>query len=118
MNLLDLWRGRLTLRRLRVLLDYLPGDSHTARAMADLDPDDPLSQWGLGDLLLARLVDEVSAHRWQWESYHSKRPSRRAPQSVLPERTTKQLAASSDANVIVMSPHQLGSFVNEQEEGA
>lgn len=116
-DLCDLWRGKLTLRKLRVYLDGLPITSATTRAMAGMDPTHPLAQWSLTDVLVARLVDEVAAHRWQWETAHSKPGRRRKPpESVMPEppRTPR---AEPDSNVIpLVSPHKLGNFVNDPEE--
>lgn len=107
----DLWTGRLSLRRLRVLLDQLPPDCATAYAITGTDPG-PMRGWKLGDALLGRLVDELSAYRWQWETAHqSKGRKRRPPGSVLPKsgNPTRQ-------DVPVVSPHQLGGFINEDME--
>jgi hypothetical protein len=109
--LTDLWTGHLSLRRLRVLLDHLPPDCATAYAITGTDPG-PLRGWSLGDALLGRLVDELSAYRWQWETSHqSKGTTRRAPGSVLPRLT----GHPTDAEVPLVSPHQLGGFINEEE---
>jgi len=114
-RLTDLWRGHLTLRELRVLLEHLPADSLTARAISGTDAG-ALAGWTLTDALLGRLLDEVAAHRWQWESVHTKkgRPTRKAPGSVLPEPEHRDTTPSQDAQVIpLVSPHRLGEFVNE-----
>ena len=116
--LLGFWRGDLTPRRLRVLLEYLPADSLTARAVSGTDAG-ALAGWTLTDALLGRLLDEVAAHRWQWESVHTKkgRPTRKAPGSVLPEPEHQDTPRSQDAQVIpLVSPHRLGEFVNESGE--
>lgn len=111
MQLVDLWRGQLTLRRLHVLIEHLPPESATARAQID----GPLASWSLTDALLGRLVDELSAYRWQWESAHidpKKTRMRSQPESVLP-----RAESSSDADVIpIVSPHKLGGYINEDEE--
>lgn len=116
-DLTDLWRGRLSLRRLRVLVDHLPPDSATAYAVVDEEGQDlsALRGWRLTDVLLARLADELAIYRWQWESAHldKKARPRQQPPSVLPEVKTKRPDRES---VPVVSPHRLGSFVNEQEE--
>jgi hypothetical protein len=117
-RLTDLWRGELTLRELRVLLEYLPDDSATARAISGAATG-PLAGWTLTDALLGRLVDEVAAHRWQWESVHTKkgRPSRKAPASVLPELRPPREPSGPDAEVIpLVSPHRLGNFVHDTGE--
>lgn len=107
-----LWRGEMSLRRVRVLIEHLPVDSLTAHALAGVDG--PLAQWSLTDLLIGRLSDELAAFRWQWESAHIDRKRQRlraAPESVLP-----QVETGRSADVVpLVSPHTLGGFINEQE---
>lgn len=113
-DLVDLWRGRLTLRKLRVLLLNLPPDSATAHAVAEVELG-ALAGWRLGDVLLGRVADELALLRWQWEAAHldpKKTTHRKQPPSVLPELQT----ASPDPSAIpVVSPHRLGSFVYDKE---
>ena len=113
-DLCDLWRGRLTLRKLRVLIDNLPPDSRTAYAVAG-HRYDPLAGWSLHDLLLGRLVDEFGIYRWQWEAAHLDRKSqtRKQPPSVLPE--LRRTATPAGDTVPVLSPHRLGAFVNDPD---
>lgn len=69
-DLRDLWTGRLTLRRLRVLLDGLPPESAWATAIrrredytpgkADLDA----VRWGTVHELLAALIDATNSVKW------------------------------------------------------
>lgn len=111
----DFWRGKLSLRRLRVLIEHLPTDSATLRALAGIDSQ--LASWSLSDLLLGRLIDETSLLRWQWESAHLSKTSqqRRQPQSVLPDVKTR-VSTSADADVIpLVSPHKLGGFIDEDD---
>lgn len=113
--LTGLWTGQLTLRRLRVLLEQLPPDSNTAYALAGVDPG-PLRYWSVGDALLGRIADELSQYRWQWEMAHqSKGSRRRAPASVLPQLRPREQAGQ---DVPVVSPHELGGFVNFEEEAS
>lgn len=123
-ELTDLWRGRLTLRRLRVLVDHLPSDSATARSIAGFRPSDALAGWGLTQLLIARLWDELAAYRWQWEAVHSKkgRPQRPAPEPLVPRLEEPPSSPSSrdggSADVIpLVSPHRLGDFVDDDIGG-
>lgn len=117
-DLCDLWRGTLSLRRVRVLLEHLPVDSPGARALAEVDG--PLSTWPLHDALLARLADELALLRWQWESAHlgkGQRP-RKQPPSVMPDQpTTTTSKPQLQADAPVVSPHQLGAFIYEKEGG-
>lgn len=114
-NLVDLWRGTLSLRRVRVLLDHLPVDSASARVLADVDG--PLASWTLHEALLGRVADELALLRWQWESAHlgkNQRP-RKQPPSVLPEAPRTPRPAGKAEDVPVVSPHRLGDFINEEE---
>lgn len=56
-SLLDLWRGGLTWREVRVFLRYLPRDSATARAARKDTPEE--EAWTLDRQLLATIVDAV-----------------------------------------------------------
>lgn len=116
LDLTGLWRGELSLRRLRVLLDHLPANCRTAVAIEGLEGN-PWAHWSLTDTLLGRLTDELAAYRWQWESSHSKngRPVRRPPESVLPE--VPRRARGADV-IPLVSPHSLGAFINDEQEGA
>lgn len=115
-DLCDLWRGLLSPRRLRVLIQHLPVDSPSARALAEVDG--PLAYWSLTDALLGRATDELALLRWQWESAHlakHQRP-RKQPPSVLPE--LRKRPHGTDADVIpLVSPHRLGTFIHEDKEG-
>lgn len=54
-DLLDLWRGRITFRRLATLIRHLPDDSLLIRAA---DPDRALlSSWGPAEYQRAMLLD-------------------------------------------------------------
>lgn len=71
-DLLDLWRGRLSPRRVSVLVRALPDDSATKRAMrADVD-DGPL--WGPTEYLLADVFDAVRQHSHLVHTINAKRP--------------------------------------------
>lgn len=113
-DLCDLWRGKLSLRKLRVLIEHLPGDCASARAFAEITG--PLASWSLTDALLGRVADELTAFRWQWESSHidpKKARPRNAPESVLPRDVVRD---SASADVPVVSPHRLGGFINRDDD--
>lgn len=115
-DLADLWRGQLTLRRLKILIQGLPTDCRTAYALADAEGDPgPLASWRLGDVLLGRLADELALLRWQWECAHidqKKHRPRERPPSVLPE--WKPQEAQNETPLV--SPHRLGGFVNDTDD--
>ncbi|MFD7918931.1 hypothetical protein ACFV3R_06895 [Streptomyces sp. NPDC059740] len=61
MDLLDWHRGRLTTRRLAVLVKHLPRDSATLR-----ETDGEAVEWGVSDYLLAAVVDHLAAANWMF----------------------------------------------------
>lgn len=71
-DVLDVYRGRLSLRRLRVLVEHLPSDSATKTAMRNALTDDErerlsqgarpdLAAWSGAELLLASILDAIRA---------------------------------------------------------
>lgn len=56
-SLLELYRGEMSWRELRVFLRYLPRDSATARAVRNASPDE--ETWNLDRQLLASAVDAI-----------------------------------------------------------
>jgi hypothetical protein len=65
-DLLDYHRGRLTARRLRVLIRHLPRDAALVRAVRGEDVD-----WGLAEHLLAAAVDQLAAGNWMFAAAHT-----------------------------------------------
>ncbi|MEU6141397.1 hypothetical protein ABZ848_13635 [Streptomyces sp. NPDC047081] len=61
MDLLDFHRGRLTSRRLAVLVRHLPRDSATLRALHGEAAD-----WTVTDHLLAAAVDQLAEANWMF----------------------------------------------------
>jgi hypothetical protein len=78
-DLRDLWRGGLSLRRLGVLVKGLPPESLTVSALADqVDPDrlaEPEFErrWSVDQHLLAGVMDAVNALHHSYSQAHSKR---------------------------------------------
>lgn len=77
-DLLDYYRGRLTARRLRVLIRHLPRESALVRAVHG-----PVADWGPVEHLLASTVDELAAANWLFVSAnlpeHADAPPRPEP---------------------------------------
>lgn len=114
-DLCDLYRGRMTMRKVRVLIDGLPPESATVRALSGVTG--PLSQWSLSEVLAARLLDEMAFYRWEWGSAHHDEKKggkfRPPPVSVLPRQTgTKASEVAHRDDIPIVSPHRLGGFVN------
>ncbi|MGW3440525.1 hypothetical protein ACWDB3_25395 [Streptomyces bacillaris] len=66
MDLLDWHRGRLTSRRLAVLVKHMPRDSAVSR---ELDGDG--AEWTVSDYLLAAAVDHLAAANWMFASVNT-----------------------------------------------
>lgn len=58
-DLLDLWRGKLSPRKVDVLIRGLPADSATRMAMNERQP-----LWSRTDFILADLVDATNSVAW------------------------------------------------------
>ncbi|MCK8680320.1 hypothetical protein [Streptomyces lichenis] len=61
MDLLDWHRGRLSSRRLAVLVRHMPRDSALARALHG-----EAAEWQVGDYLLAAAVDHLAESNWMF----------------------------------------------------
>ncbi|MEU7280431.1 hypothetical protein AB0A69_16830 [Streptomyces sp. NPDC045431] len=61
MDLLDWHRGRLSSRRLAVLVRHMPRDSALARATHG-----EAAEWGVSDYLLAAAVDHLAESNWMF----------------------------------------------------
>lgn len=76
-ELMDLWRGRLSFRRLALLIRYLPSESWTQTALRDerhaelveltgpaSDEPQKFGPWALENYQLAQLRDEIAGLRF------------------------------------------------------
>ncbi|WP_306335175.1 hypothetical protein [Streptomyces sp. KL118A] len=61
MDLLDWHRGRLSSRRLAVLIRHLPRDGAVAR-----ETEGEAAEWSVGDYLLAHAVDQLAQANWMF----------------------------------------------------
>ncbi len=64
-DLLDWHRGRLSARRLTVLVKHLPRESAVHRAQAGES-----AEWGVTDHLLAAVVDQLAVANWMFATVH------------------------------------------------
>jgi hypothetical protein len=100
-DLLDYHRGRLSARRLRVLIQHLPRDAALVRAVHGED-----AEWGLTEHLLAAAVDQLATGNWLFATAHTPeqaspperprpvpRPGIDSHEPALPPATPAQLAA-------------------------
>ncbi|MEV5606814.1 hypothetical protein [Streptomyces sp. NPDC052225] len=61
MDLLDWYRGRLTTRRLAVLVRHLPRDSALTRELVG-----EAAEWTVTDHLLAHIADQLAEANWMF----------------------------------------------------
>ncbi|MFF1709322.1 hypothetical protein [Streptomyces sp. NPDC058268] len=67
-SLLELYRGEMSWRELRVFLRYLPPESATARSVRGSTPDE--DQWTLDRQLLATVADSVRENTFAMVKLH------------------------------------------------
>lgn len=88
LDLLDLHRGRLSWRRLRVLIDHLPPESATKTAMrlaaeadgvpeTDAEPAD--APWSQTEMLLAVVIDRLGDLTYVLQRAHGGKPEKPKP---------------------------------------
>lgn len=108
LDLLDLFRpGRLSWRKLDVLLKHLPTDSAAARAIAGTERD----PWGTSEHLLATAVDLLAVQAWMFAKANSKRFNVRAPKPL--PRPNDERQAKRDIPTI--RPSQLRHWLTTGE---
>lgn len=97
-SLLELYRGTLSWRELRIFLKFLPPDSATARAVRGSTPDE--DTWTLDRQLLAAAVDSVRENTFAMVKLHGdpKKTKRMKPPDPI-ERPGVQ-PRSQKSNVI------------------
>lgn len=78
MDLLDWHRGRLTSRRLAVLVKHMPRDSAVAQELHGES-----AEWAVTDYLLAAAVDHLAAANWMFASVNTDEDSD-APEPPVP----------------------------------
>ncbi|MEV7219638.1 hypothetical protein AB0N98_07085 [Streptomyces sp. NPDC093681] len=90
MDLLDWHRGRLTSRRLAVLVKHMPRDSVVNR---ELHGDG--AEWTVTDYLLAAAVDHLAAANWMFASVNTDEDSE-PPEPPVPVPRPGDEAPSAD----------------------
>ncbi|WP_240045804.1 hypothetical protein, partial [Streptomyces sp. L-9-10] len=71
MDLLDWHRGRLSARRLAVLIEHMPRDSAISHALHG-----DAAEWTVTDYLLAAAVDHLAAANWMFASVNTDEKAR------------------------------------------
>jgi len=101
-DLLDYHRGRLTARRLRVLIQHLPRDAALVRAVHGED-----AGWGLTEHLLAAAVDHLAAGNWMFAAVHT---AEDGDPPERPEPVRRPGLDVVDAGVPAATPAQIAAF--------
>ncbi|WP_374986304.1 hypothetical protein [Streptomyces fradiae] len=92
MDLLDWHRGRLSSRRLAVLVKHMPRDSALLS-----ETDGEAADWSTTDYLLAAVVDHLAAANWMFASVHSDEDADPPERPVPVPRPGDGAAGSVDA---------------------
>ncbi|MGW0560445.1 hypothetical protein ACWDZ4_07370 [Streptomyces sp. NPDC003016] len=115
MDLLDWHRGRLTARRLAVLIKHMPRDSALLS-----ETDGEAADWSTTDYLLAAVVDHLAAANWMFASVHSDEDSEPPERPVPVSRPGDGEAAAAPLpaepapvpETEPLSPMELARFFN------
>ncbi|MBO0918762.1 hypothetical protein OG322_14110 [Streptomyces sp. NBC_01260] len=107
MDLLDWHRGRLTSRRLAVLVKHMPRDSAVAQEIHGESAD-----WTVTDYLLAAAVDHLAAANWMFASVNTDEDAD-APEPPVPvprPGDAASLEGSTDEQATPPGPDDLMRF--------
>lgn len=105
MDLLDYYRGRLSPRRLRVLIQHLPRQAALVREMHGGDVE-----WGLSEHLLAAAVDHLAAANWLFASANT--PEGTEPPE-RPEPVPRPGIAADGSSTPPATPDQIAAFFGQ-----
>ncbi|MCC8335825.1 hypothetical protein LMJ38_07725 [Streptomyces sp. R1] len=106
MDLLDWHRGRLSSRRLAVLVKHMPRDSVVNR---ELHGDG--AEWTVTDYLLAAAVDHLAAANWMFASVNTDEDSEPPePPVPVPRPGDNAVAATADETAGQPTPADLLRF--------
>jgi hypothetical protein len=102
-DLLDWHRGRLSSRRLRVLVEHLPADSSFARAAHGEAAD-----WGLTEHLLAAVVDQLAVANWMFATVNRDEHAESLPYPEPLSRPGLESAPAPESNAA--TPAEIAAF--------
>lgn len=108
-DLLDYYRGKLSPRRLRVLIRHLPRESALARALHG-----DVVDWGLTEHLLAGVVDELAVGNWLFVTANS--PEHADPPE-RPRPVPRPGVEDEEEEIVVTTPEQLAAFFGAPVQG-
>ncbi|WP_343242467.1 MULTISPECIES: hypothetical protein [unclassified Streptomyces] len=117
LDLLDWHRGRLSSRRLAVLIRHLPREGAVAR-----ETEGEAAEWSVGDYLLAHAVDQLAQANWMFATVNQDEDADPLdPPQPLPRPDAESAAdeseaeypsptASANATPAKPTPQQLAAF--------
>ncbi|WP_199745348.1 hypothetical protein [Amycolatopsis sp. WAC 04182] len=108
MDLLDYYRGRLSPRRLRVLIRHLPRESALVRALHG-----DVAGWGIAEHLLAGAVDELAVGNWLFVTANSDENAERPERP----RPVPRPGVEEEEEVVATTPEQLAAFFGAPSPG-
>ncbi|MFE3827310.1 hypothetical protein [Streptomyces sp. NPDC059092] len=111
MDLLDWHRGRLTSRRLAVLVKHMPRDSALT-----LELHGEEAEWSVTDHLLAAAVDHLAAANWMFATVNTDE-SADAPDPPLPVPRPGDPASSPESSGIAENPQRAASGTGTPSRG-
>ncbi|MFI6440473.1 hypothetical protein [Streptomyces sp. NPDC050759] len=105
MDLLDWHRGRLSSRRLAVLVRHLPRDSATLDGLHG-----EAARWSVTDYLLASVVDQLAEANWMFATVNRDEDAdpleypKPVPRPGVPEPESVAAPASTPADIPARNP--------------
>jgi len=106
-DLLDSHRGRLSARRLRVLIEHLPRTAALVRVLHGEE-----AEWGLTEHLLAAAVDQLAIGNWLFATAHTPEQTD-PPARPSPIPRPGLTAPTTD---VPATPDQLAAFFGSQRQ--
>ncbi|MET8947524.1 hypothetical protein ABZX30_29265 [Streptomyces sp. NPDC004542] len=100
-DLLDWHRGRLTSRRLAVLVRHLPRDSALLREVQG-----EAAEWSLTDHLLAAVVDQLAQANWMFATVNQDEDA----ESLDPPEPLPRPGSAQEADTLP-SPQEMARFL-------
>jgi hypothetical protein len=104
-DLLDWHRGRLSSRRLAVLIEHMPRDSAVAQELHGQG-----AEWSVTDYLLAAAVDHLAAANWMFASVNTDEDSEPPEPPVPVPRPGDVATEAPDETPEAPNPSELARF--------
>ncbi len=108
-DLLDYYRGKLSARRLRVLISHLPRQAALVRELHQED-----SEWGLTEHLLAAVVDHLAVGNWLFASANS---AEGADPPARPVPVPRPGISPAEPQGPAANPDQIAAFFGQPAKG-